>query len=574
MGTEHLRSDGHGDVARQRRTDAADRIRSHVAQCTRAPAHSPATPVHQATPLGDAPYRRSRTTSAGYILHSRISDRGHHGFHVHRDAVGRRTRGSGGDRRARGQARPLAGAHGPAGPDPQLERRLRVLDGPVLRDHLGARPAPRRAAPVRVGTRAEGRRVASPQVAAQSALPVQFAEQRARADRGRSDRRTERRDPAGANVALYTDCGPGRSRLAGARIGNCRGLSGARIAAARRTAAHRPHDRPRSARGAHSRDAAANRCRECDQARHRRIATGRRAADQRGTPRGRTVHRSREPAPCDAQPIAVAWCRPAQRCRAAAIAVRRRRHARSPSLGSGSRARAHSHSTRSCRMRAMIVDDEPLARRELRRLLAEFPWVEIVAEAGNIVEAAREIEASTPELLFLDIKMPGGTGFDLLAKLEHVPRVIFTTAYDDHAVQAFEVNALDYLLKPIEPERLAGALARARGPLPGESTPRQAQLVERLFIRDGARCWFVPLNEVCLIVAEGNYVRLHWREVRPLLGRPLSSLEERLDPQRFFRANRRQIINVEFIEAVEPGTSGQLHVLLRNGPEVEISRRQ
>jgi len=152
--------------------------------------------------------------------------------------------------------------------------------------------------------------------------------------------------------------------------------------------------------------------------------------------------------------------------------------------------------------------------------------------------------------------------------------VIFTTAYDDHAVQAFEVNALDYLLKPIEPERLAGALARARGPLPTRSAAPATQLVERLFIRDGARCWFVPLNEVCLIVAEGNYVRLHWREVRPLLGRPLSSLEERLDPQRFFRANRRQIINVEFIESVEPGTSGQLHVQLRGGPEVEISRRQ
>ena len=170
--------------------------------------------------------------------------------------------------------------------------------------------------------------------------------------------------------------------------------------------------------------------------------------------------------------------------------------------------------------------------------------------------------------------MPGGSGFDLLARLEHVPRVIFTTAYDDHAVQAFEVNALDYLLKPIEPERLAGALARARGPLPAENAPRHAQIVERLFIRDGARCWFVPLHEVSLIVADGNYVRLHWRDVRPLLGRPLSSLEERLDPQRFFRANRRQIINVEFIEAVEPGTSGQLHVQLRGGPEVEISRRQ
>ena len=229
-------------------------------------------------------------------------------------------------------------------------------------------------------------------------------------------------------------------------------------------------------------------------------------------------------------------------------------------------------------MRAMIVDDEPLARRELRRLLAEFPWVEIVAEAGNIGEAAPAIETHTPDLLFLDIQMPGGTGFDLLARLEHVPRVIFTTAYDDHAVQAFEVNALDYLLKPIEPERLAAALARARGPTPTpastQGAPGPSSIVERLFIRDGARCWFVPLHEVCLIVAEGNYVRLHWRDVRPLLGRPLSSLEERLDPQRFFRANRRQIINVEFIETVEPGTSGQLHVQLRGGPEIEISRRQ
>jgi two-component system, LytTR family, response regulator len=225
-------------------------------------------------------------------------------------------------------------------------------------------------------------------------------------------------------------------------------------------------------------------------------------------------------------------------------------------------------------MKAMIVDDEPLARRELRRLLAEFPWVEIIAEAGTVAEAAAAIEANAPELLFLDIKMPGGSGFDLLARLEHVPRVIFTTAYDDHAVQAFEVNALDYLLKPVEPERLAGALARARSPAPAQTAPRQSQIVERLFIRDGARCWFVPLHEVSLIVADGNYVRLHWKDVRPLLGRPLSSLEERLDPQRFFRANRRQIINVEFIEAVEAGTSGQLHVQLRGGPEVEISRRQ
>ena len=227
-------------------------------------------------------------------------------------------------------------------------------------------------------------------------------------------------------------------------------------------------------------------------------------------------------------------------------------------------------------MKAIIVDDEPLARRELRRLLGEFPWVEIVAEAGNITEAAAAVEANAPELLFLDIKMPGGSGFDLLTRLEHVPRVIFTTAYDDHAVQAFEVNALDYLLKPIEPERLAAALSRARGPSPAQTASRQAQpqIIERLFIRDGARCWFVPLHEVSLIVADGNYVRLHWRDVRPLLGRPLSSLEERLDPQRFFRANRRQIINVDFIEKVELGVGGQLHVQLKDGSAVDISRRQ
>ncbi|MBL8267890.1 LytR/AlgR family response regulator transcription factor [Steroidobacter sp.] len=231
-------------------------------------------------------------------------------------------------------------------------------------------------------------------------------------------------------------------------------------------------------------------------------------------------------------------------------------------------------------MKALIVDDEPLARRELRRLLADFDWIEIVGEAGNINEAQKAAEELTPELLFLDIQMPGGSGFDLLTRIEHVPRVIFTTAYDHHAVQAFEVNALDYLLKPIEPERLAAALSRARAPSASSSVATSrvigqgSAFVERLFIRDGSRCWFVPLREVCLMVAEGNYVRLHWNDARPLLARPLSSLEERLDPQRYFRANRRQIVNLEFIESVEMGNGGLLHAQLRGGPEVEISRRQ
>ncbi|MGH8188131.1 MAG: LytR/AlgR family response regulator transcription factor [Steroidobacteraceae bacterium] len=225
-------------------------------------------------------------------------------------------------------------------------------------------------------------------------------------------------------------------------------------------------------------------------------------------------------------------------------------------------------------MKAIIVDDEPLARRELRRLLADFPWVDVVAEAGTIDEAEAAIEARAPELMLLDVQMPGGSGFDLVERLEHVPRVIFTTAYDHHAVHAFEVNALDYLLKPIEPERLAAALARARSAAAANAPTSGGATIERLFIRDGSRCWFVPLREVRLMVADGNYVRLYWGDARPLLARPLSSLEERLDPVHYFRANRSQIINLEFIESVEPGIGGQLHVQLRGGPEVEISRRQ
>jgi two-component system LytT family response regulator len=224
-------------------------------------------------------------------------------------------------------------------------------------------------------------------------------------------------------------------------------------------------------------------------------------------------------------------------------------------------------------MKALLVDDEALARREMRRLLAEFAWIEVVGEAGNIDEAAAQIDQLAPDLLFLDIQMPGGSGFDLLERLEKLPHVIFTTAYDQHAVRAFEVNALDYLLKPIEPERLAASLSRVKVAQVRAAAQPEAAL-EQLFVRDGPRCWFVPLREVRLFTAEGNYVRLSWGKIHPLLGRPLSMLEQRLDPKKFFRANRRQIINLEFIEGVELGVNGQIHVQLRDGPEVEISRRQ
>jgi len=224
-------------------------------------------------------------------------------------------------------------------------------------------------------------------------------------------------------------------------------------------------------------------------------------------------------------------------------------------------------------MKVLVVDDEPLARRELRRLLGGVAGLEIVGDAGNIDEAQIAIETLGPDVVFLDIQMPGGTGFDLLARLDRVPHIVFTTAYDQYAVKAFEVNALDYLLKPIESDRLAMALqkirASARQPAAGHDAP-----LEQLFVRDGPRCWFVPLREVSLFSAEGNYVRMLWGRERPLLGRSLAALEEKLDAQRFFRANRAQIVNLDFIARVELGDGGRLHVQLRDGPEIEVSRRQ
>lgn len=228
-------------------------------------------------------------------------------------------------------------------------------------------------------------------------------------------------------------------------------------------------------------------------------------------------------------------------------------------------------------MRALLVDDEPLARKELRRLLGPHRWVEIVGEAANVGEAQKAIESLRPDLVFLDIQMPGGTGFDLLERIEEAPLVVFTTAFDRHAVRAFEVDALDYLLKPIEPERLAAALARVQGrglagprpPTDGAPAP-----LERLFVRDGERCWFVTMRDVRLLTAEGNYVQLEWDANRVLVGRSLSNLERRLDPARFFRANRQQIVNLDFVGGVELAIGGGLELRLRGGPVVEVSRRQ
>ena len=219
-------------------------------------------------------------------------------------------------------------------------------------------------------------------------------------------------------------------------------------------------------------------------------------------------------------------------------------------------------------MKAILVDDEPLARFELRRLLRAHPEIEIVGEAKDGEEALRVIRELRPDVLFLDIQMHGMTGFDLLEKIDDdLPEVIFTTAYDQHAIKAFEVNALDYLLKPIAPARLEAALSRL-GARPAASR------LSQVFVRDGERCWIVRVPDIFLLESEGNYTRLCFASERPLIRRSFNSIEQQLDPKMFFRANRRQILNLSWIESTELGVDGGLSIRLRGGHDVELSRRR
>lgn len=238
-------------------------------------------------------------------------------------------------------------------------------------------------------------------------------------------------------------------------------------------------------------------------------------------------------------------------------------------------------------MNVLIVDDSRLARTELRHLLQAFPDVAVVGEARHADEARTQIQALRPDLLLLDVQMPGQTGFELLASLEAAPHVIFTTAYDEYALQAFAVNALDYLLKPVQEARLAAALAKARArssaPVlveaasagPVEEAP-QAPLTaqDQVFVKDGERCWFVKLADIKLFEINGSYTRIHFENHRPLIPRTLQQLEARLDPKVFFRVNRQQIINLKWIAGIEPWFSNTLKLTLRGGGEVEVSRQQ
>ncbi len=234
-------------------------------------------------------------------------------------------------------------------------------------------------------------------------------------------------------------------------------------------------------------------------------------------------------------------------------------------------------------MRALVIDDERLARKELINLLNQLETVEVVGEAVNVEDAKEKIDQLQPDVIFLDIQMPEKTGFDLLEELDQVPHVIFTTAYDEYALKAFQVNALDYLLKPIDPKRLEDAVLKLQGKmegiakrdgLEGLGSQKKLTLEDQVFVKDGDRCWFVRLSNVRLFESDGNYIKVYFDNFKPMIHKSLNALDERLDEKSFFRASRKHIINLGWVEAIEPWFNGGLVVTLKGGDRIEVSRRQ
>jgi len=227
---------------------------------------------------------------------------------------------------------------------------------------------------------------------------------------------------------------------------------------------------------------------------------------------------------------------------------------------------------------AIIIDDERLARKELKSLLAQHRKIEIIDEAANAEEALIKIHEKRPNLIFLDIQMPGKSGFDLLEELDYVPEVIFTTAYDEYALKAFEVNALDYLLKPIEDDRLRDSIDKVCEKIdigePSISSDGILTENDQVFVKDGEKCWFITLKDVRYFESVGNYVKVHFDSNRPMILKSLNNLEKKLDSKTFFRANRKHIINLRWIQKSETWFNGGLLVTVNGEETIEISRRQ
>lgn len=231
------------------------------------------------------------------------------------------------------------------------------------------------------------------------------------------------------------------------------------------------------------------------------------------------------------------------------------------------------------KIRTILVEDERLAREELKKMLSAFKEIEVIDEAKNVSEGIQKIELLKPDLIFLDIQMPGNkTGFDLLEVLEYMPKVIFTTAHDEFALKAFEVSALDYLLKPIDTNRLREAVTKLLNGLPGKqdipNEEKKLGIEDNVFVKEGERCWFVKLSDVRYFESSGNYAKVYFGKYKPLILKSLNALEERLDDKYFFRCSRKHIINLNYIDNIQPYFNGGFVVHLSCGAAVEVSRRQ
>jgi two-component system, LytTR family, response regulator len=226
-------------------------------------------------------------------------------------------------------------------------------------------------------------------------------------------------------------------------------------------------------------------------------------------------------------------------------------------------------------IKTLLIDDEPLALAELQTMLQKHSDIEVIAVAGDAQDAAEKIANLQPDLIFLDINMPGKSGFEMLEALEEAPHVIFVTAYDQFAIKAFEVNALDYILKPVNKDRLAEAIEKVKKHLAlVQKSNNKLSIEKRIFIKDGELCFFVPLADVVLIESVGNYARVYYQNKKPLLHKSLNYLEEKLPETHFFRTGRQHIININFIKNIHPFPNNTLQVEMNNGATIEISQRQ
>ncbi len=227
-------------------------------------------------------------------------------------------------------------------------------------------------------------------------------------------------------------------------------------------------------------------------------------------------------------------------------------------------------------MKAIIIDDERLARQELKNLLAAHKDVEIIAECSDANQGKEKINEMKPDIVFCDIHMPGKSGLELVEEISATVDVVFITAHDEHAIKAFELNAFDYLLKPVNSDRLAETIKKLSVKESAVKMDNNAPLTnaDMVFIKDGEKCWFVKLSDIRLFESEGNYVRVYFDTFRPLILRSLNSLETRLNEKQFFRASRKHMINMNYIASVETWFNGGLNIKLKDGKEVEVSRRQ